>query len=170
MLCAGCLLAQEGSAPAPDKKAPSQAATPAQVPKKAEARPLTPAEQNLFDAGKKQYMTVCGACHQPNGQGLEGLAPPLVDSPWANGSPERLVRIALQGIRGPIDIKGKVWNLEMPALGVLPDQDIAALLTYIRREWGHTASAILPETVAKIRKETEDRFEPWTEAELLKIK
>ena len=135
----------------------------------AETTALTPAEQKLFEAGKAQYTLICGACHQPNGQGLEGLAPPLVDSDWAIGSPERLARIVLHGVRGPLNVKGKTWELEMPPVAVLSDDEIASLLTYIRREWGHTASAITPDYIAKVRKETEAREEAWTEPELLKI-
>ncbi len=135
----------------------------------AAARPLTEAETRLFEAGKAQYLLICGACHQPNGQGLDGLAPPLADSEWTTGSPERLVRIALNGVRGPLNVKGRVWELEMPPVNILPDDQIAALLTYIRREWGHTASPVAPEFVAKVRKETETREEAWTEPELLKI-
>ena len=136
----------------------------------AEARPLTETDKQLFESGKTQYQLICGACHQPTGQGLDGLAPPLAESEWTTGSPERLARIALGGVRGPLNVKGRVWELEMPPVNVLTDEQIAALLTYIRREWGHTASPISPEFVAKIRKETADRQEAWTEAELLKIK
>lgn len=134
------------------------------------ARPLTDAEKQLFEAGKRQYPLICGACHQPNGLGLDGLAPPLVDSEWTTGSPERMVRIALNGVRGPLNVKGRTWELEMPPVNILPDEQIAALVTYIRREWGHTASPVSPEFVARIRKETASREEAWTEAELLKIK
>jgi mono/diheme cytochrome c family protein len=130
--------------------------------------PLTAAEKKLFEAGKAQYPLICGACHQPTGQGLEGLAPPLVDSEWANGSPERLVSIVLKGVRGPITVKGRKWQLEMPPLNVLSDSEIASMLTYIRREWGHTASPISPELVAKVRTQLAGREEAWTEAELLK--
>jgi mono/diheme cytochrome c family protein len=135
----------------------------------AEVAPLTDAEKKLFEAGKAQYALICGACHQPNGQGLDGLAPPLVESDWVTGSPERLARIVLQGVRGPLNVKGKVWELEMPPVNVLSDEEIAALLTYIRREWGHTASATTPDYIGKVRKATEVREEAWTEPELLKI-
>lgn len=134
-----------------------------------QAATLTPEEQALFDAGKAQFPLICGACHQPTGLGQDGLAPPLVDSDWVTGSPERLARIALGGLRGPINVKGKIWELEMPPVWVLSDKEIASLLTYIRREWGHQASAITPDFVAKVRKETESREEAWTEADLLKI-
>jgi glucose/arabinose dehydrogenase/mono/diheme cytochrome c family protein len=133
------------------------------------ALPLTAEEQALFDAGKVQYPLICGACHQPTGLGQEGLAPPLVDSDWVTGSPDRLARIVLGGLRGPINVKGRIWELEMPPVWVLSDKEIASLLTYIRREWGHQATAITPDFVAKVRKETEDREEAWTEADLLKI-
>jgi mono/diheme cytochrome c family protein/glucose/arabinose dehydrogenase len=135
----------------------------------AEVTALTDAEQKLFAAGKEQYPLICGACHQPTGLGLEGLAPPLVESDWATGSPERVARIVLQGVRGPLNVKGKVWELEMPPVNVLSDDEIAALLTYIRREWGHTASPITPGYIAKVRQATESREEAWTEPELLKI-
>jgi mono/diheme cytochrome c family protein len=133
-------------------------------------KPLTDEEKTRFEAGKVQYTIICGACHQMNGMGLEGLAPPLVDSEWVNGTPDRVVRIVLNGVRGKLNVKGKTWELEMPPLNILPDEDIAGLLTYIRREWGHTASPIAPEFVKKIRAETASRQEAWTEADLLKLK
>jgi mono/diheme cytochrome c family protein len=135
----------------------------------AEAKPLTEAEKSLFEAGKAQYPLICGACHQPSGLGLDGLAPPLADSDWTTGSPERLARIVLHGVRGPLNVKGRVWEMEMPPVNILSDQEIAALLTYIRRAWGHNASAITPDFVAKVRKETEQRLDAWTEAELMNI-
>jgi glucose/arabinose dehydrogenase/mono/diheme cytochrome c family protein len=133
-------------------------------------KPLTAEEKTRFEAGKAEYTVICGACHQLNGMGLEGLAPPLVDSDWVNGAPERLTRIVLNGVRGRINIKGRNWELEMPPLNILSDEDIASLLTYVRREWGHTASPVAPEFVKKIRAETASRQDAWTEAELLKIK
>ena len=135
----------------------------------AEVKPLTEAEKALFEAGRAQYPLICGACHQPNGLGLDGLAPPLVDSEWTTGSPERLARIVLHGVRGPLNVKGRIWEMEMPPVNILTDKEIASLLTYIRREWGHNASAITPEFVGKVRKETEQRLDAWTEVELLKI-
>jgi mono/diheme cytochrome c family protein len=55
----------------------------------------------------------------------------------------------------------------MPPLGTtLSDQQVAAALTYIRREWGHGASAVLPAAVAAERTATSSRTRPWTEGEL----
>ncbi|HYE33659.1 MAG TPA: HEAT repeat domain-containing protein [Methylomirabilota bacterium] len=132
-------------------------------------RPLNAEQQKRFDAGKELYLLTCGACHQPHGNGQEGLAPPLTDVDWVLGPPGRLARIILHGVRGPINVKGKVYEMEMPPLNVLDDEQIASLMTYVRREWTHGASPVAPEEVAKVRKETESRQEAWTEAELLKI-
>ena len=69
-----------------------------------------------------------------------------------------------------MEVKGQVWDLEMPPLNILSDEEIAALLTYVRREWGHTASPVSPDFVGKVREKTEDRIDAWTQAELLNIK
>ena len=126
-------------------------------------------EKKLFEDGKTLYQTTCGSCHQPHGLGQDGLAPALADSEWVTGSSQRLVRIALQGVRGPITVKGKLYEMEMPGLGVLEDEQLAALLTYIRNEWGHLETAVSVAQVAKIRSETETREEAWKADELEKI-
>jgi mono/diheme cytochrome c family protein len=79
------------------------------------------------------------------------------------------VRIALQGVRGPITVKGKLYEMEMPGLAVLEDEQLAALLTYIRNEWGHLETAVSVAQVAKIRSETQTREEAWKADELEKI-
>ncbi len=128
--------------------------------------PLTPPQQALFEKGKAIYATICGACHQPNGAGMAGLAPPLLNSEWALGPVDRPIKIALGGLTGPIDVAGTKWQLEMPGLPVLSDDDIAGVLTYIRREWEHGASPVAPSDVAKVRAATKDRTKAWTAEEL----
>jgi mono/diheme cytochrome c family protein/glucose/arabinose dehydrogenase len=135
----------------------------------AKARPLTPEEEKLFENGKSVYEATCLACHQPHGMGQEGLAPPLVGTDWVAASPGRLIRIVLHGVRGPLKVKDQTYEMDMPALGVLDDEQIASALTYVRREWGHAFSAVTPEMVKKVRQDTEKREEAWTEPELLKI-
>lgn len=135
----------------------------------AKGRPLTPDEKRRFDAGKAMYEATCLACHQVHGMGQIGLAPPLVGSEWVSGSQDRLIRIVLHGLRGPIKVKGETFELDMPALGVLDDEQISAALTYIRREWGHTFEPVTPEAVKKVRDATASREEAWTMADLLKI-
>jgi mono/diheme cytochrome c family protein/glucose/arabinose dehydrogenase len=135
----------------------------------ANAAPLTSAEQTRFDLGKTLYSATCAACHQPHGLGLEGVAPPLADSEWVTGSVGRLGRIAINGVRGPIRVGDRRFGLEMPALGVLNDEQLAAIFTYVRREWGHAASPVEADTVKQIRTTIADRQDAWTEAELLKL-
>lgn len=132
-------------------------------------QPLTAAEEASRERGKELYTVVCGACHQPHGNGQEGLAPPLRDSEWTLGSERRLVQIVLHGVRDAITVKGQKWELNMPAFKeALEDQQIADALTYIRREWGHSASPVPVDTVRRIRADTATREDAWTEAELLK--
>ena len=128
----------------------------------AKARPLTDEEQRRFQAGKTMYEATCLACHQLHGMGQPGLAPPLVDSEWVSGSEQRLIRIVLHGLRGPIKVKGESFEMDMPALGVLDDDQIAAALTYVRREWGHPYEPITPAAVKKVREETAAREDAWT--------
>lgn len=132
--------------------------------------PLTTAQQAQFDHGKQLYANICGACHQLSGTGQEGLAPPLVDSEWLLGSPQQTVRIVLNGVTGPIKVNGVEFQLEMPALATMNDQDIADVLTYARREWEHGADPVSPETVKQIREATKDRAATWTAPELQRIR
>ncbi len=129
--------------------------------------PLTPNEQALFNTGKQVYNTLCTACHQPNGQGMDGLAPTLVDSDWVLGKPEVVAKIIIHGLAGPIEVNGQSWTLEMPPLGAaLSDEQVAGVTTYIRREWEHNASPISVEAVKQIRTENKDRTKSWTGEEL----
>jgi len=133
-------------------------------------RAFSAAEQKQFEAGKAMFEMTCLACHQQHGLGQEGLAPPLAGSEWVASSPERLVRIVLNGLRGKIRVKGQTFELDMPALNVLDDEQIANVLSYVRNEWGHGFSMVDPGTVKRIRDATAQRDDAWTEADLLKIR
>ncbi len=137
----------------------------------AAVKPLTSDQQARFDAGKTLFSAVCAACHQTTGRGLDGLAPPLLDSEWVLGSAERTVRIVLHGVRGPITVLGRVHTGDMPAFGAaLDDQQVSSILTYLRREWGHTASPVEPEQVAAIRAATRGHTDAWSAEELNLVK
>jgi mono/diheme cytochrome c family protein len=130
---------------------------------------LTPEQQGRFDMGKTLFSGICAACHQPHGLGVEGLAPPLVDSEWVLGSEQRVARIILHGVTGPIQVNGRTYRLDMPGLGIFTDDQVAAILTYIRREWEHTAAPVDPAAIKAIREATRDRTEGWREEELKAI-
>jgi mono/diheme cytochrome c family protein len=135
------------------------------------AAPAPPADP--IEVGKKLYNNAaCNTCHQPNGMGVPGAFPPLVDSEWVTGSEERLIRIVLHGLVGPINVKGTDYNSAMPAFGRVAgsgynwtDDKVAAVLTYIRQEWGNQAGPISTEKVAEVRAKEGDH-KPWTAAEL----
>lgn len=129
-------------------------------------KPLTETQAALFEKGKTIYATLCAACHQPHGFGLDGLAPPLVDSEWVLGKPEVLARIVMHGLAGPVKVSGRTYNLAMPPLPQLTNEDIAGVLTYIRREWEHTAGAVETKSVTAIREQEKARMMMWTETEL----
>lgn len=136
-----------------------------------------PAKMDPLVLGKKNYDLVCATCHMPNGLGVAGVYPPLAGSEWANGSEERVIRIVLYGLKGPVKVKG----VEFPGAAAMAvfgkvansgynwsDEKIAAVLTYVRQEWGNKASPITPEQVAAIRTKEGDHKE-WTQDELLKL-
>jgi mono/diheme cytochrome c family protein len=131
--------------------------------------PLTSAQQSRYELGKVLFTGVCAACHQPHGLGLGGVAPPLVDSEWVLGSEQRLARIVLHGLTGPLSVKGRTYRLDMPALGVFNDEQIAGILTYIRRGWEHNAAPVEPDTIKAIRSDTSARHEAWLQEDLQKI-
>jgi mono/diheme cytochrome c family protein len=123
--------------------------------------------------GKNVYAQVCAACHQPTGLGLPPAFPPLAGSEWVSGSEERLIRIVLHGLQGPIKVKGVEYVGAMPAAGPgsgynLSPEKVAAVLTYIRKEWGGIETPTAAAKVAEVRGKEGNR-QPWTAAELEKI-
>ncbi len=128
--------------------------------------PLTAEQQARFDKGKIIFSSLCAACHQPTGTGLDGLAPPLVDSDWLLGPADRPIKIVLHGVGGALTVGGRIWRLEMPPLPILDDDQIASTLTYLRREWEHNASPVSPADVAKVRAANATRTKAWTAEEL----
>jgi cytochrome c len=121
-----------------------------------------------MELGKVTYKSTCSACHQAAGQGLPGAFPPLAGSEWVNDAdPGKVIRIVLNGVQGPITVKGTVYQGVMPShKDLLDDRKVAAILTYIRSSWGNQGGAVKPEEVAKIRAEVSSRASAWTEAEL----
>ena len=127
---------------------------------------------NLFaQDGPQLYTTYCAACHGVDGKGALGANfPPLSESPWIVGSPDRAVKVVLHGLEGPIEILGQPYNLAMPPQGaVLSDEIIAAILTHVRTSFGNKESPVSPGVVKKLRGETASREKPWTAPEILKL-
>ncbi len=110
----------------------------------------------------------CRSCHQGNGQGIPGAIPPLAGSDWVVGNPARVKRIVLHGLQGPIAVNGETYNSVMPSFASYNDQQLAAVLTFIRTNaaWGNRAEPISPESVAATRAATRNRTKAWTADEL----
>lgn len=81
------------------------------------------------------------------------------------------MRIVLHGVRGPMEIEGKIYNLEMPGFGpILTDAQIADLLSFVRRRFGGPSAPVTPASVGRIRAETRDHDTYWTVDELLGVR
>ncbi|PQO41974.1 c-type cytochrome [Blastopirellula marina] len=98
----------------------------------------------------------CATCHQVHGQGMPNLYPPIDGSLWATGSEDRLIALALDGMHGTVEVKGKTYSSPPlpPMTGfrqLLNDEEMAAVLTYVRNSWTNRAKPIEPSQVAKIR-------------------
>lgn len=135
-----------------------------------EVTPVAGAVIAAIDGGEI-YQGKCVACHQANGAGVPGAFPPLAGSEWVLGDAERLVHIPLHGIQGSLTVKGATYNGMMPVFGeALTDGEIAAVLTYVRSQWGNKASAVAEETVKKVRQATKDKTTPYNgDEELSKL-
>jgi mono/diheme cytochrome c family protein len=134
------------------------------------AKPSGPVD--MVTLGKRTFQNTCQACHQESGLGLPGQYPPLAGSEWVQASdPVRIVRIALDGLHGPVLVKGETFNnIMVPWRGALSDQQLAAVLTYVRQAWGNKAPAVNEPEVKEIREATQGRGGlPWTAPELEKV-
>jgi mono/diheme cytochrome c family protein len=114
----------------------------------------------------RQTFNVCMQCHQDTGKGIPGTYPPLVGSPILLGEPATPVRILLHGLQGNISLEGATFNGQMPSWDRFSDEQIAAVLTYVRNAWTNNAPPVDPALVTAIRKQTAGRAQAWSWPEL----
>jgi mono/diheme cytochrome c family protein len=121
--------------------------------------------------GKALFSANCITCHQANGLGVPGQYPPLAGSEVELGdATNHLIAIVLKGLQGPVVIKGLPFNNSMQAWeGQYTDQQLAAILTYVRSDWGNNAPPITADMVKQIRAEFKDRKDQWTWPEIEKM-
>lgn len=135
------------------------------------ANPKSP-EEAQRELGMAVFARYCAQCHQASGLGSPGQYPPLAGSDWVQmPGADRLIRLVLHGMQGPVTVSGKEFNNAMPTWrDTLTDEQIAAVLTFVRgnAEWGNQAAAVGTNRVAEIRKNEPTRDAPWLAEELLK--
>lgn len=121
--------------------------------------------------GKEVFDRTCGVCHGTDGMGKPNQAPPLAGSKWVNAKGvTRLIHIPQTGLHGAVEVKGKVWNLNMPPMGApLSDSDLAAVLTYIRSSWGNHEGEVTPAEVKSLRASLGAHPTPLSGEELKKL-
>ncbi|MEX2235468.1 MAG: PVC-type heme-binding CxxCH protein [Cyclobacteriaceae bacterium] len=131
-------------------------------------------ERDLFIKGKEIYARegFCMTCHQPDGTGLSASGfPPIANTPWVEGNEDRLIKLVLKGLQGPIEVLGAKYSGHVPMTpfeGLLKDDEIAAVLTYVRNSFGNKASAITPEKVKQVRSAAGDKKGFYSPSDLLK--
>jgi glucose/arabinose dehydrogenase len=116
--------------------------------------------------GADLYVAQCASCHQGLGGGVPGIFPPLTDSDWVSGDKSKLIAAVLHGLEGPIEINGELYDELMPGFAYLDDEDIAALLTFVRSSFGNSAEPVHESEVLLIRNR-EDRDSPWDATQLM---
>ena len=105
-------------------------------------------------AGEALFNGTCSVCHQPNGQGIEGVFPPLAGSDLLAKDPHRAVHIVLNGLSGAVTVNGKVFNSVMPPMSQLNDDELANILTYATHSWGNQGFTYSAKEVATTRSST----------------
>jgi mono/diheme cytochrome c family protein len=129
---------------------------------------------DLYLKGKAIYARegYCNTCHQPDGKGLSASGfPPIAGTPWVTGSEERLIKLVLNGLHGPIDVLGQKYGGQVPMTpfgGLLNDEEVAAVVTYVRNSFGNKASVVSAGQVKKVRDDTKSKSGFYSPEELLK--
>jgi mono/diheme cytochrome c family protein len=164
---------QAAAKTAADRIAGRAEAAPAEQPKVKVPDYLTGNAKAQFIDGQKIYFREghCATCHQPNGKGLDPAFPSLEKSPWVEGDEERLIKLAMYGLMGPLELHGKKYDGQVPMTpfaGMLNDGEMAAVLTFVRNSFGNKAGAVSPDQVRKVRAANPGRVQFYTVEALLK--
>ena len=137
---------------------------------------LAGADKKLYDLGKEVFNREahCVTCHQADGKGVDNIYPALVNSNWLEGNGDRVIKIVLKGLFGPLDFQGKKYGPEKgtpPMMGfgpLLNDEEIAAVISYVHQSFGNNLPMVKVEDVKRVREETKDRAIFYMVDEILK--
>ena len=103
-----------------------------------------------IERGQRVFTSVCVACHQPGGVGIDNVFPPLAGSDYLNADKRRAIGTLINGLSGPVTVNGKSFNSAMPALG-MSDEDVANVLTYVYNNWKNAGHDVTPAEVKSLR-------------------
>lgn len=127
-----------------DKSVSSTKSLPSPTPKKTQSTASA-------HPGRSLYENYCASCHKDDGTGVAGTFPPLVGSTRVSAAKAVLIRTVLEGLKGPITVKGVQYDMEMPALDFLSDQQVADVVAYVRQKFGNRSEAVSATEVGKVR-------------------
>lgn len=122
-------------------------------------------DADTMKRGQAVYSRTCIACHQPTGMGIPPVFPPLAGSEWIAKSSSIAVRNIINGMIGPVVVKGMTYNSMMPPVAGLSDKEIADVVTYVNNSFGNTGATLTEAEVKEIKVKYADRKTPWTAAE-----
>jgi nitrite reductase (NO-forming) len=112
-----------------------------------------------IERGKSIYTAQCSSCHMMEGEGIAGVFPVLAKSPNL-ASKERLVKVILKGVRGPITVGDVTYNGEMTGF-TLNDQEVSDLINFVRNSFGNKAPAVLPKEIQTALKTPVKNYQPY---------
>jgi cytochrome c6 len=102
--------------------------------------PETGDDLERLRVGQMVYQAQCATCHGENGEGRPPTFPALAGSPSVTGDPIQVIDVVLHGRNGM-----------PPFAGILTDEEVAGVVTYIRASWTNLAGPVTPETVQSVR-------------------
>ncbi len=127
----------EKGAPVVDTLQPSPDQPPSEP---SAAKQLSQEDQQLIEQGRLIYVQYAARCHQPNGNGMPPAIPHLAHNKFVTGDATQVIHMVLNG------------EGAMPAMGkLLSDQQVAAVVSYIRDAWGNNAAPVTKEQVQAAR-------------------
>lgn len=119
--------------------------------------------------GAQLFTTHCAACHQPTGQGLPGVFPPLDGSEWVGAQGRVIANILLHGVTGPLTVKGQSYSGAMPSFARLGDAELAAIASHVRGAWSNKAGPVDAALFESERKASAARGEPFAGEAALQV-
>ncbi|WP_376694601.1 c-type cytochrome [Wenzhouxiangella sp. EGI_FJ10409] len=101
--------------------------------------------------GEAAFGRHCAGCHGMQGQGRPPAFPPLAGSEWMALPPEALTAIVLLGLRGEIEVSGRVYAGYMPPMQHIDDARVADIVAYVKLNWAEDAPDWTAADVAGLR-------------------